>query len=62
MENKELMEAMDWLRSALSIAESKPVESFDPDEREEWKEAVQRKRFLLKKLEDLHTDLNTSRN
>ena len=61
MENSELAEALDWLRKALTVAESQPIGQLQTGEREEWEEAVQRKRVLLRKLEELNADLNGSR-
>lgn len=57
MENSELVEAMDWLRRALSIAEKQSIDQLQAAEKEEWLESVARKRVLLKRLEELNADL-----
>ncbi|MCI0533735.1 MAG: hypothetical protein L0Z50_00760 [Verrucomicrobiales bacterium] len=54
MDHQELHEALEWLRRAINVAENKHLTDLVPEAREEWMLSLEKKRILLRDLEQLN--------
>jgi len=54
MDHQELHEALEWLRRAVAVGETALLSELAPEVREEWLLALEKKRALLQKLEQLN--------
>ncbi len=60
MDHQELHDALEWLRHAVTVAENVLLTELAPETREEWRSTLERKRALLRDLEQVNDSLLVS--